>query len=664
MAKSLKRYTKDESIKYFQDLDIDIRDSVLVRPFRPGKEILKLLSKADTPEKIYDSYESALKYYGITNKAEFMCNYYSYIAATDNSVDNTQMAINFAKNGTELADSFNYLKVPFVYKVAIEVNRRVNKKVDLIEQVIRILTWASIDGFLISTYQYLVSTGICEATVVEASFAMAALAVVTYITLHPKWGILNKPIKWVSKLFRKVLLTKPFIRKDFNEVYDYVQAYEAWDSKFNFFTDRFYKNSVKEAKELLMSHESDLTDDELCSRLKDFNPNIQGKDFEWELFKTFKFAETFVGTDWKSRYLSFVETDQDLLDSTYTLEEARNNLKEDFAKLYNIDSESKVSYPAVFKSVLLNTKYKLSENDKESVIEHIASAGIGFFVIAGLLGFGETADGVIGLFPIMSATIYFSAVDGYSKLLKRVRPLDKEEYVYHNVVDYIERADEIDSAALKVYGIIPEKTKAKATKVGKSAKDFVKLDVTIKPYANEKTGKTGKTSDNKEETVTLSKENIEMIKNPKNEIYFDGDYASTNDRIVSCFSNKLTEIRGKKFKENKADKFKIRLMNIRSKLNNLNEILKHPDGYFSSDVDICKKFYRLYLLGISNSFESLKKLNETELQLEYMQKLLDTVDDILTGILDAVDESVKLNVDVELDTLERLKEIHGLVSNA
>lgn len=63
MAKSLKRYTKDESRKYFQDLDIDIRDSVLVRPFRPGKEILKLLSKADTPEKIYDSYESTLKYY-------------------------------------------------------------------------------------------------------------------------------------------------------------------------------------------------------------------------------------------------------------------------------------------------------------------------------------------------------------------------------------------------------------------------------------------------------------------------------------------------------------------------------------------------------------------------------------------------------------------------
>ena len=154
-----------------------------------------------------------------------------------------------------------------------------------------------------------------------------------------------------------------------------------------------------------------------------------------------------------------------------------------------------------------------------------------------------------------------------------------------------------------------------------------------------------------------------MIKNPKNEIYFDGDYASTNGRIVSCFSNKLTEIRGKKFKENKADKFKIRLMNIRSKLNNLNEILKNSDEYFSSDVEICKKFYRLYLPGISNSFESLKKLNETELQLEYMQKLLDTVDDILTGILDAVDESVKLNVDVELDTLERLKEIHGLVSN-
>lgn len=661
MAKSLKRYTKDESRKYFQDLDIDIRDSVLVRPFRPGKEILKLLSKADTPEKIYDSYESALKYYGITNKAEFMCNYYSYIAATNNSVDNAEMAINFAKNGTELADSFNYLKIPFVYKVAIEVNRRVNKKINLIEQVIRILTWAIIDGFLISTYQYLVSTGICEATVVEASFAMAALAVVTYITVHPKWGILNKPIKWASNLFRKILLTKPFIRKDFNEVYDYVQAYEAWDSKFNFFTDRFYKNSVKEAKELLMSHESDLTDDELCSRLKDFNPNIQGKDFEWELFKTFKFAETFVGTDWKSRYLSFVETDEDLLNSTYTLEEARNNLKEDFAKLYNIDSESKVSYPAVFKSVLLNTKYKFSENDKESVIEHIASAGIGFFIIAGLLGFGETAEGVIGLFPIMSATIYFSAVDGYSKLLKRVRPLDKEEYVYHDVVDYIERADEIDSAALKVYGIIPEKTKAKAIKIGKNAKDFIKLDVTIKPCDNEKTEKT---FEHKEEAITLSKENIEMIKNPKNEIYFDGDYASTNDKIVSCFSNKLTEIRGKKFKENKADKFKIRLMNIRSKLNNLNEILKNPDGYFSSDVDICKKFYRLYLPGISNSFESLKKLNETELQLEYMQKLLDTVDDILTGILDAVDESVKLNVDVELDTLERLKEIHGLVSNA
>lgn len=661
MAKSLKRYTKDESIKYFQDLDIDIRDSVLVKPFSSGKEILKLLSKADTPEKIYDSYESALKYYGITNKAEFMCNYYSYIAATDKSVDNTEMAINFAKNGTELADSFNYLKVPFVYKVAIEVNRRVNKKVNLIEQVMRILDWAIIDGFLISTYQYLVSIGICEATVVEASFAMAALAVVTYITLHPKWGILNRPIKWASKLFRKVLLTKPLIRKDFNEVYDYVQAYEAWDSKFNFFTDRFYKNSVKEAKELLMSHESDLTDDELCSRLKDFNPNIQGKDFEWEIFKTFKFAETFVGTDWKSRYLSFVETDKDLLDSTYTLEEARNNLKEDFEKLYSIDSESKVSYPAVFKSVLLNTKYKLSEKDKGSVIEHIASVGIGFFVIAGLLGFGETAEGVMSLFPIMSATIYFSAMDGYSKLLKSVRPLDKDEYVYHNVVDYIERADEIDSAALKVYGIIPEKTKAKAIKIGKSAKDFVKLDVTIKPCDNEKTEKT---FEHKKETVTLSKENIEMIKNPKNEIYFDGDYASTNDRIVSCFSNKLAEIRGKQFKENKADKFKIRLMNIRSKLNNLNEILKNPDGYFSSDVDICKKFYRLYLPGISNSFESLKKLNETELQLEYMQKLLDTVDDILTGILDAVDESVKLNVDVELDTLERLKEIHGLVSNA
>lgn len=664
MAKSLKRYTKDESRKYFQDLDIDIRDSVLIKPFRPGKEILKLLSKADTPEKIYDSYESALKYYGITNKAEFMCNYYSYIAATDNSVDNTEMAINFAKNGTELADSFNYLKVPFVYKVAIEVNRRVSKKVNFIEKVIRALTWAIIDGFLISTYQYLVSTGICEATVVEASFAMAAVAVVTYITVHPKWGILNKPIKWASNLFRKILLTKPFIRKDFNEVYDYVQAYEAWDSKFNFFTDRFYKNSVKEAKELLMSHESDLTDDELCSRLKDFNPNIQGKDFEWELFKTFKFAETFVGTDWKSRYLSFVETDEDLLDSTYTLEEARNNLKEDFAKLYNIDSESKVNYPAVFKSVLLNIKYKLSENDKESVIEHIASVGIGFFIIAGLLGFGETAEGVMSLFPIMSATIYFSAMDGYSKLLKSVRPLDKDEYVYHDVVDYIERADEIDSAALKVYGIIPEKTKAKAIKIGKRAKDFVKLDVTIKPCDNEKTINTRKTSDNKEETVALSKENIEMIKNPKNEIYFDDDYASTNDRIVSCFSNKLTEIRGKQFKETKTDKFKIRLMNIRSKLNNMNEILKNPDGYFSSDIDICKKFYRLYLPGISNSFESLKKLNETELQLEYMQKLLDTVDDILTGILDAVDESVKLNVDVELDTLERLKEIHGLVSNA
>ena len=660
MAKSLKRYTKDESRKYFQDLDIDIRDSVLVRPFRPGKEILKLLSKADTPEKIYDSYESALKYYGITNKAEFMCNYYSYIAATDNSVDNTEMAINFAKNGTELADSFNYLKVPFVYKVAIEVNRRVSKKVDFIEKVIRAITWAIIYVFLILTYQYLVSTGICEATVVEASFAMAAVAAVVYVTVHPKWGILNKPIKWASKLFRKVLLTKPIIRKDFNEVYDYVQAYEAWDSKFNFFTDRFYKNSVKEAKELLMSHESDLTDDELCSRLKDFNPNIQGKDFEWELFKTFKFAETFVGTDWKFRYLSFVETDKDLLDSTYTLEEARNNLKEDFAKLYNIDSESKVNYPAVFKSVLLNTKYKLSEKDKESVIEHIASAGIGFFVIAGLLGFGETAEGVMSLLSIMSATIYFSAMDGYSKLLKNVRPLDKDEYVYHDVVDYIERADEIDSAALKVYGIIPEKTKAKSIKIGKSAKDFVKLDVTIKPCDNEKTEKT---FEHKDETVTLSKENIEMIKNPKNEIYFDGDYASTNGRIVSCFSNKLTEIRGKKFKENKADKFKIRLMNIRSKLNNLNEILKNSDEYFSSDVEICKKFYRLYLPGISNSFESLKKLNETELQLEYMQKLLDTVDDILTGILDAVDESVKLNVDVELDTLERLKEIHGLVSN-
>lgn len=657
MAKSLKRYTKDESRKYFQDLDIDIRDSVLVRPFRPGKEILKLLSKADTPEKIYDSYESALKYYGITNKAEFMCNYYSYIAATDNSVDNTEMAINFAKNGIELADSFNYLKVPFVYKVAIEVNRRVSKKVDFIEQVIRIVTWAIINGFLISTYQYLVSTGICEATVVEASFVMADLAAVVYITLHPKWGIFNKPIKWASKLFRKVLLTKPIIRKDFNEVYDCVQAYEAWDSKFNFFTDRFYKNSVKEAKELLMSHESDLTDDELCSRLKDFNPNIQGKDFEWELFKTFKFAETFVGTDWKSRYLSLVETDEDLLDSTYNLEEARNSLKEDFAKLYNIDSESKVNYPAVFKSVLLNIKYKLSENDKESVIEHIASAGIVFFIIAGILGFGETTEGVVSLLSIMSATIYFSAMDGYSKLLKSVRPLDKDEYVYHDVVDYIERADEIDSAALKVYGIIPEKTKAKSIKIGKSAKDFVKLDITIKPCDNEKT------FENKEETVTLSKENIEMIKNPKNEIYFDGDYASTNDRIVSCFSNKLTEIRGKKFKENKAYKFKIRLMNIRSKLNNLNEILKNPDDYFSSDVDICKKFYRLYLPGISNSFESLKKLNETELQLEYMQKLLDTVDDILTGILDAVDESVKLNVDVELDTLERLKEIHGLVSN-
>lgn len=660
MAKSLKRYTKDESRKYFQDLDIDIRDSVLVKPFRPGKEILKLLSKADTPEKIYDSYESALKYYGITNKAEFMCNYYSYIAATDNSVDNTEMAINFAKNGTEIADSFNYLKVPFVYKVAIEVNRRVNKKVELIERVIRALTWAGIDGLLISTYQYLVSTGICEASVVEASFAMAAVAVVTYITVHPKWGILNKPIKWISKLFRKVLLTKPIIRKDFNEVYDYVQAYEAWDSKFNFFTDRFYKNSVKEAKELLMSHESDLTDNELCSRLKDFNPNIQGKDFEWELFKTFKFAETFVGTDWKSRYLSFVETD-DFINSTYALEEARENLKEDFAKLYNIDSESRVNYPAVFKSVLLNTKYKLSENDKESIIEHIASAGIGFFVIAGLLGFGATAEGVMSLFPIMSATIYFSAVDGYSKLLKSVRPLDKDEYVYHGVVDYIERADEIDSATLKVYGMIPEKTKAKALKVGKNAKDFVKLDVTIKPFDNEKTERT---FEHKEETVTLSKENIEMVKNPKNEIYFDGDYASTNDRIVSCFSNKLIEIRGKQFKETKADKFKIRLMNIRSKLNNLNEILKNPDGYLSSDVDICKKFYRLYLPGISNSFESLKKLNETELQLEYMQKLLDTVDDILTGILDAVDESVKLNVDVELDTLERLKEIHGLVSNA
>ena len=661
MAKSLKRYTKDESRKYFQDLDIDIRDSVLVRPFRPGKEILKLLSKADTPEKIYDSYESALKYYGITNKAEFMCNYYSYIAATDNSVDNTEMAINFAKNGIELADSFNYLKVPFVYKVAIEVNRRVNKKVDFIEQVIRIVAWAIINGFLISTYQYLVSTGICEATVVEASFVMAALAAVVYITLHPKWGIFNKPIKWASKLFRKVLLTKPIIRKDFNEVYDYVQAYEVWDSKFNFFTDRFYKNSVKEAKELLMSHESDLTDIELRSRLKDFNPNIQGKDFEWEIFKTFKFAETFVGTDWKSRYLSSVETDEDLLNSTYTLEEARNNLKEDFAKLYNIDSESKVNYPAVFKSVLLNIKYKLSENDKESVIEHIASAGIVFFIIAGLLGFGETAEGIVSLLSIMSATIYFSAMDGYSKLLKSVRPLDKDEYVYHDVVDYIERADEIDSAALKVYGIIPEKTKAKTIKIGKSAKDFVKLDVTIKPCDNEKTEKT---FEHKEETVTLSKENIEMIKNPKNEIYFDGEYASTNDRIVSCFSNKLTEIRGKQFKENKADKFKIRLMNIRSKLNNLNEILKNPDDYFSSDVDICKKFYRLYLPGISNSFESLKKLNETELQLEYMQKLLDTVDDILAGILDAVDESVKLNVDVELDTLERLKEIHGLVSNA
>ena len=660
MAKSLKRYTKDESRKYFQDLDIDIRDSVLVKPFRPGKEILKLLSKADTPEKIYDSYESALKYYGITNKAEFMCNYYSYIAATDTSVDNTEMAINFAKNGTELADSFNYLKVPFVYKVAIEVNRRVSKKVDFIEKVIRAITWAIIYVFLILTYQYLVSTGICEATVVEASFAMAAVAAVVYVTVHPKWGILNKPIKWASKLFRKVLLTKPFIRKDFNEVYDYVQAYEAWDSKFNFFTDRFYKNSVKEAKKLLLSHESDLTDSELCSRLKDFNPNIQGKDFEWELFKTFKFAETFVGTDWKYRYLSYVETDEDLLDSTYTLEEARNNLKEDYAKLYNIDSESKVDYPAVFKSVLLNIKYKLSENDKESVIEHIASAGIVYFIIAGLLGFRETAEGIVSLLSIMSATIYFSAMDGYSKLLKSVRPLDKDEYVYHNVVDYIERADEIDSAALKVYGIIPEKTKAKAIKIGKNAKDFVKLGVTIKPYGNEKTEKT---FENKEETVTLSKENIEMIKNPKNEIYFDGDYASTNDRIVSCFSTKLTEIRGKQFKETKADKFKIRLKNIRSKLNNMNEILKNPDGYFSSDVDICKKFYRLYLPGISNSFESLKKLNETELQLEYMQKLLDTVDDILTGILDAVDESVKLNVDVELDTLERLKEIHGLVSN-
>ena len=661
MAKSLKRYTKAESRDYFRDFDIDIRDSVLVKPLRPGKEILKLLSKADTPEKIYDSYESALSYYGITNKAEFMCNYYSYIAATDNSVDNTEMAINFAKNGTELADSFNYLKVPFVYKVAIEVNRRVSKKVDFIEKVIRAITWAIIYVFLILTYQYLVSTGICEATVVEASFAMAAIAAVVYVTVHPKWGILNKSIKWASKLFRKVLLTKPFIRKDFNEVYDYVQAYEAWDSKFNFFTDRFYKNSVKEAKELLMSHESDLTDVELCSRLKDFNPNIQGKDFEWEIFKTFKFAETFVGTDWKSRYLSFVETDEDLLNSTYTLEEARNNLKEDFAKLYNIDSESKVNYPAVFKSVLLNIKYKLSENDKESVIEHIASTGIVYFIIAGLLGFGETTKGVVSLLSIMSATIYFSAMDGYSKLLKRVRPLDNDEDVYHGVVDYIERADEIDSAALKVYGIIPEKTKAKAIKIGKSAKDFVKLDVTIKPYDNEKTEKT---FGHKEETVTLSKENVEMIKNPKNEIYFDGDYASTNDRIVSCFSNKLTEIRGKQFKETKADKFKIRLMNIRSKLNNLNEILKNPDGYFSSDVDICKKFYRLYLPGISNSFESLKKLNETELQLEYMQKLLDTVDDILTGILDAVDESVKLNVDVELDTLERLKEIHGLVSNA
>lgn len=664
MAKSLKRYTKAESRDYFRDFDIDIRDSVLVKPLRPGKEILKLLSKADTPEKIYDSYESALKYYGITNKAEFMCHYYSYIAATDDSVDNAEMAINFAKNGTELADSFKYLKVPFVYKVAIEVNRRVSKKVDFIEKVMRAITWAIIYVFLILTYQYLVSTGICEATVVEASFAMAAVAAVVYITVHPKWGILNKPIKWASKLFRKILLTKPIIRKDFNEVYDYVQAYEVWDSKFNFFTDRFYKNSVKEAKELLMSHESDLADDELRSRLKDFNPNIQGKDFEWEIFKTFKFAETFVGTDWKSRYLSFVETDEDLLDSTYALEEARNNLKEDFAKLYNIDSESKVNYPAVFKSVLLNTKYKLSENDKESVIEHIASAGIVYFIIAGLLGFGETAEGVMSLLSIMSATIYFSAMDGYSKFLKSVRPLDKDEYVYHGVVDYIEQADEIDSAALKVYGIIPEKTKAKAIKVGKSAKDFVKLDVTIKPCDNDKTEKTGKTFERKEETVTLSKENIEMIKNPKNEIYFDGDYASTNDRIVSCFSNKLTEIRGKKFKETKTDKFKIRLMNIRSKLNNLNEILKNPDDYFSSDVDICKKFYRLYLPGISNSFESLKKLNETKLQLEYMQKLLDTVDDILTGILDAVDESVKLNVDVELDTLERLKEIHGLVSNA
>lgn len=656
MARALKRYNKEENKEYFKKHEIDEKDSLIVHKKKGKQIVFNLLNRFDDPIEIYKSYENELKTHGIGNKAEFMCHYYSYLDSKDKIIDNADLAINFANNGTDIADRLKLLEVPFVYKVAIELNRIIDKRVRIFEKMINLVVWSIITFLLSAGYGYSIECLNSIYSVFETLILFGAMYMLDYWTMSIDDGIIAKAVHKLAKPYRKLLLRISFVQKDTDDLFKYIKEYERWDYRYRFFTDKFYSGTVQNAKDLIMNSDPNLSNDVICAKLSDLNPAIQGEEYVWETFKTFKFAEMFVGSNWRFKYLSSIKIDE----SIKTVEDAirvRTSIKDGYSGVTVLDAVLDKGYSAVFRALCLNKNFYIQCADVDSTAIWTFMYGCIGAILHLVIDLNNHPESATSIFAIASIIGFIMVYENHLKALKSVRPLSDDRSVHPDMAKYIKYCDIADAAELKFTGKLPEETVENESNLLVEAKSSTK---SVKDTMNVDDRQTKISV----EQAKLSDENLETIKNPENKIYFDGNYVSTNDRITSCLNIEILKVKGNKYQGNKSDEFRVMLTNIRSKLNNLANILAHEDSYFPHDIDLCKKFYRIYLPGIANSFDSIKQLNEDNLKEEYLKKLLIAVNDILDGILDAIDESVKLNIDVELDTLEKLKELHGLVSNA
>lgn len=655
MARALKRYSNEENKEYFKKHEIDEKDSLLVHNKKGKQIVFNLLDRFDDPVEIYKSYEDELKTHEIDNKAEFMCHYYSYLDSKDKVIDNADLAINFAKSGTEIADRLKLLEVPFVYNVAIELNRIIDKKLKMFETTVNLVIWSIITLLVSTGYGYSIESLNSTYSVFETLILFGAMYMLAYWTMKTGDGIIAKTVHKLAKPCRKILLGFSSIQEDTDDLFEYIKEYERWNYRHRFFTDKFYSGTVQNAKDLIMNSNSDLSNDVTCAKLSDLNPAIQGEEYIWETFKTFKFAEVFVGSSWRFRYLSSIKIDE----SIKTVDDAvrvRNSIKDEYSGVAMLDAELNRGYSAVFKAICFNKNFYIQCADIDSTSIWTFMYGCIGAILHLIIDLNNHPESAANLFAMASMLGFIMIHENHLKALKSVRPLSNDQNVHSDITKYIKYSDIADAAEFKFTDKNieePIESKSNLLVEAKSSTKFGKNNVKAGHKQSKKNVKQAK----------LSADNIEAIKNPENKIYFDGNYISTNERITRCLNIEILKVKGNKYQENKNDEFRVRLANIKSKLNSLANILEHEDSYLPHDVELCKKFYRIYLPGIANSFDNIKQLNEDNIKEEYLKKLLVTIEDILDGILDAIDESVKLNIDVELDTLEKLKELHGIVSS-